>query len=126
MNIFKRINLIVVAFASLFVLAVGVPAIAFAQTPKQEVCKGVNSTATGTCADDNIASIAKTIIDILSWIVGVVAVIMMVIAGLTMVTSAGEAEKAKKAKSTITYALVGLVIVLLAQVIIRFVIKQVG
>lgn len=125
MNIFKKVNLAITILASLFVLVVGVPTMALA-APQDEVCKGANIDAGGTCASGDIPAVAKTIINILSWVVGVIAIIMMVIAGLTMVTSAGEAEKTKKAKSTITYALVGLVIVALAQVIIRFVISKVG
>lgn len=137
MNILKKINLLVVAFASFFTLIIGVPAVCLAAAPATtapaavdpnspvgKVCEGVN--AGGTCADNDVPAVAKTIINILSWVVGIIAIIMIIFAGLTMVTSAGEAEKTKKAKSTITYALVGMVIVLLAQVIIRFVIKQVG
>jgi hypothetical protein len=73
-----------------------------------------------------IGSIVKTVINILSWVVGVVSVIMIIVAGLKYVTSGGQEKAIGDAKSTILYAIVGLVIVSLAQVIVRFVLSNVG
>ncbi len=71
-------------------------------------------------------SIIKKIINIVSWVVGVIAVIMIIIAGLRYVTSGGQEKGVTGAKNTIMYAIIGLVVVALAQVIVRFVITNVG
>ncbi|OVE79231.1 hypothetical protein BVY00_00960 [bacterium G20] len=62
-------------------------------------------------------------INILSLIVGVVAVIMIILGGFRYITSSGNQESVKSAKNTIIYAVVGLVIVALAQIIVKFVLN---
>ena len=52
---------------------------------------------------------------------GVIAVALIVYAGFLFVTSAGDSGKVAKAKNTITAAVIGLVIIMLAFVITRFV-----
>jgi hypothetical protein len=66
----------------------------------------------------------KTIVNILSVVVGIVAVIMIIIGGFRYITSGGKQESVTGAKNTIMYALIGLVIVALAQVIVRFVLTR--
>jgi len=61
----------------------------------------------------------------LSVIVGVAAVIMIILSGLRYITSGGDASKVGAAKSSLIYALIGLVIVALAQVIVHFVFAKV-
>jgi hypothetical protein len=55
---------------------------------------------------------------------GIVAVIVIIISGLLYTTSQGDASKVKKAKDGILYAVVGLVVVLLAFVITNYVIGR--
>lgn len=64
------------------------------------------------------------IINILSLVVGIAAIIMIIVSGLRYITSAGDAEKVKGAKRGLLYALVGLVIVALAQTIVHFVLTE--
>ena len=62
--------------------------------------------------------------NLLQWVIGItgiVAVAFVVIGGISYITSAGDPGKIQKAKSTILYAIIGLVIVALAQVITAFV-----
>ena len=70
-------------------------------------------------------SIVEDIINIFSWIVGVVSVIMVIFGGFRYITSGGDAGKVTSAKNTIVYALVGLVIAALAQVLVLFVLGNV-
>jgi tellurite resistance protein TehA-like permease len=100
------------------------PAFADVADNKSSVCAGVEATG-GTCsnADTNskrVTSLVSTLINVLSWIVGVAAFIVVILGGLFYVLSAGDPQKATKARQAIIYALVGLVIVALAQTIIRF------
>jgi hypothetical protein len=50
---------------------------------------------------------------------------MIIYAGFRYVTSAGNAEATKNARSTIMYAVIGLIIIALAQVIVHFVLRNV-
>lgn len=98
------------------------------------LCGGASLSAPGTPEDcDNINEEASQgvndtvnlIINIFSWVVGVVSVIMIIWGGFKYITSAGDAGSVTAAKNTILYAIVGLIIVALAQVIVKFVLGNV-
>ena len=74
--------------------------------------------------DSGLGGTVKTVINVLSVVVGIVAVIMIIIGGFRYVTSGGKQESVTGAKNTILYAVIGLVIVALAQVIVRFVLTR--
>jgi hypothetical protein len=63
-------------------------------------------------------------LDIVYFIAGIVAVIVIIIAGFSYVTSGGQSANVTKAKDTILYAVVGLVVIILAFVITQFVIGR--
>ncbi len=75
-------------------------------------------------AGDRIDRIVKNVINIISLVVGIAAVVMIIIGGLRYVTSNGDSGQVGNAKNTILYAVVGLVVVALAQVIVRFVVDR--
>lgn len=73
----------------------------------------------GTCITPD-----QMVINIIQWVAGmagVVSAIFIVVGGVGYMTSAGDPGKLQKAKSTIIYALIGLAIVALAEVITAFV-----
>ena len=81
------------------------------------------TTACGsTTISTGIKSIAVTVVNILSVVVGIVAVVMIIYGGFRYITSGGESGNVSGAKNTLLFAIVGLVIVALAQVIVRWVI----
>jgi len=49
---------------------------------------------------------------------------MVVMGGFKYITSGGDGQKAAGAKNTLVYAVIGLVIAALAQVLVQFVIKK--
>jgi len=73
-----------------------------------------------------LSDLIKLVINVFSLIVGVVAVIMIIIGGLKYITSGGDSGNISGAKNTILYAIIGLVVVALAQFIVRFVLAKVG
>jgi hypothetical protein len=93
-----------------------------------QACAGVTAAAGGTCevgkTSTDATALINTIIDLLSWVIGVIAVIMIIFGGFKFVTSAGDSGKVTSARSTIIYALIGLVVVALAQTIVKFVLGQ--
>lgn len=58
--------------------------------------------------------------------VGIVSVIMLIYGGLRYVVSGGDSKKVTDAKNTIMYAIIGLIISILAYAIVNFVISAVG
>lgn len=75
-------------------------------------------------AEERVNDIIKLVINIFSLIVGVISVIMIIIGGLKYITSGGDSGNVSGAKNTILYAVIGLVVVALAQVIVRFVLQK--
>jgi hypothetical protein len=94
------------------------------------LCQGAqNLTVTAnaipcTEQDSGLQGIIRTVVNVLSVVVGVVAVIMIIIGGFRYITSGGKQESVTGAKNTILYAVIGLVIVALAQIIVRFVLTR--
>lgn len=78
----------------------------------------------GISAAERIDEIVTQVINILSLAVGVVAVVMIIVGGLRYITSGGDSGNVTGAKNTILYAVVGLIVVALAQVIVRFVVNR--
>ena len=75
-------------------------------------------------ANETITGFISAAINILSIVVGAISVVMIIIGGLKYITSGGEAGNVSGAKNTILYAVVGLVIVILAQLIVKFVLSK--
>jgi hypothetical protein len=81
---------------------------------------------TDPTSGNSLNNILTLVVNIFSLIVGVVAVIMIIIGGLRYITSGGESGNVSTAKNTIIYAIVGLVVVALAQFIVHFVLAKVN
>ena len=121
------------------VLALGLPALAPAvasaasTTIQNSVCSGAgqlnldNSTtceASTSGSTSNFDRILTDIINIFSVIVGIIAVIMIIVGGFRYITSGGASDKVTSAKNTLLYAIVGLIVVALAQIIVQFVLNK--
>jgi hypothetical protein len=68
--------------------------------------------------------IFRTITNVLLFILGAISVIMIIIGGLRYVISGGNATAVTAAKNTILYAIVGVIVALLAYAIINFVLNS--
>lgn len=76
----------------------------------------------GTYRDTTgFGTLATDIIWILTGVAFSICIITIVIAGIKLVTSAGDQKKLASATSTLTYAIIGLVVTILAFVIVRLV-----
>jgi len=100
-----------------------------ADSATNEACLGIglaNGNGGSSCGDNGgqLTNVLHTIINVFSAIVGIVAVIMIIVAGLQFITSNGNPQNISKARMSLIYALIGIVIVVLAQVIVHFVFSQ--
>lgn len=93
----------------------------------QEVLNNLASSEVGpNCGQDRVNNIFQTVVTLLSIIVGVASVVVIIYAGFKYITSAGEANRVSNAKATLLYAIVGLAVAGLAQLLIHFVLFQTG
>ena len=124
----KKLAVLLAITVSLFGLTF-ISSPVFAQTAQDSVCKGIGLVpdGNGECGQgesNGVMDVIAAAINILSLIVGIAAVIMIIVGGFKYVTSGGDTNSIGSAKSTITYAVVGLLVALFAQVLVRFVITR--
>jgi len=131
----NKIKLAIISSAALLGVLTMVPSYVGA-SPASEIKGGVdavggNETQTTTDANGNqttttvtLADRIKTIVNIMLYVLGAIAVIMIVIGGIRYTTSNGDSSSITGAKNTILYAIVGLVIAILAYAIVNFVLTS--
>ena len=66
----------------------------------------------------------QTITNVLLFIIGAISVIMLIIGGIRYVVSGGDSSAVTSAKNTILYAVVGIVVAILAYALVNFVITS--
>lgn len=59
-------------------------------------------------------------------IIGLVSVVMLLYGGLRYIISGGDSKKVTEAKNTVLYAIIGLIIAILAYAIVNFVLNAIG
>lgn len=74
--------------------------------------------------DGTLTRTVQGVIRLFQVIVGLIAVFMIIFGGLKYITSGGNDNSVKGAKNTLLYAVIGLVIVLIAEGIVRFVLNR--
>lgn len=96
------------------------------------VCGTGSASSTDVCKEHTSANnkqnpvikALRVAISILSIVVGVSSVIVIIFSGFHLVTANGDASKVASARSAIIYALVGIVIAILAGTIVAFVLSK--
>ncbi len=85
---------------------------------KSEICAQTKGSGA------SVSTTIKNIISLLLFVLGVICVIVIIVAGIQYAVAAGDSNQITRAKNSILYAIVGLVIALLAYTIVNFVIDQ--
>lgn len=75
-----------------------------------------NATTTSNPVADTLVKVASAI----AFLTGIVAVIMIMYAGFELITSSGDSQKITRARQIITYAVIGLVVIISARLIVSF------
>jgi hypothetical protein len=73
---------------------------------------------------DPIITIIKTTIDVISTIVGAASVITIIVSGIRYVTSGGSSDATASARKGLAYALIGILVTVLAQVFVAYILNQ--
>ena len=110
------------ALLSLFGVATLTAQPVAAGSPADQVRQGYTEAGGGSEAALGIQ--IKNVINVLLFIIGVVSVIMIIVGGIKYVLSNGDSSQITAAKNTILYAVIGLIVALLAYAIVNFVVRQ--
>jgi len=123
MKITKKVIATLAAPTALAFVALFVPTSAYAAV-SDGAAGGVGAANPGNNVPVTLfgnGSIFNTIVNILLFIIGAISVIMLIYGGIRYTISAGDSGSVTAAKNTILYAIVGLVIAILAFAIVNFV-----
>ena len=74
--------------------------------------------------EDGQGGIFRTITNVMLFLIGAISVIMLIIGGIRYVVSGGDSTAVQNAKNTILYAIVGVVVAILAYAVVNFVIGE--
>ena len=118
----NKLKLTLIALAAFVGMATFVPAQVALADPAGEISKGIDQA--GGKNEPSLGSRFQDIVNVMLYIIGAIAVIMIVIGGIRYVTSNGDSGSVKSAKDTILYAVIGLIIAILAYSIVNFVVDS--
>lgn len=130
MVIRTKLKLLITALMLLTSFAFTGASVYAATNAQNAVCEGIGLSApSGNCSGNantpTVDSTLVSVINILSFIVGAVSVIMIIVGGFKYVTAGGDSNAVGSAKTTLIYALVGLIVAAVSQILARFVLTRV-
>jgi hypothetical protein len=127
----RRIYTILLAIASFAtLLSLNATPVVFAGTSVLgDACKDPINASSVICqqstgAEAKTKEFVSNLIKLLLYAIGIISVIMIIIGGIKYTTSNGDSSQITSAKNTILYAVVGLIVALLAFAIVNFVVSQ--
>lgn len=108
------------------VAAVSVAPMALAETPQEALCRGAQGTGGANCTGDSprVMETIGNITNILLYLAGAIAVVMIIIGGVRYATSQGDQSAITSAKNTVLYAVIGLIVTIIAYAIVNFVVMK--
>lgn len=112
------------------VLALGVSAFVPVAPVAHAFDEGINEGAGAAQGKDQSADlfgqdgIFRTITNVLLFIIGAISVIMLIIGGIRYTVSGGDSSAVTSAKNTILYAVVGIIVAILAYAVVNFVLTS--
>jgi hypothetical protein len=116
------------------VLALGVSAVTTVMQPVDSYAQGAEgglaggaTSAKGDDQQENLfgdGGLFQTITNVLLFVIGAISVIMLIIGGIRYVVSGGDSSAVTSAKNTILYAVIGIIVAILAYAMVNFVITS--
>lgn len=106
-------------------LALGVSTVTGVYDAAAQVRGGADATGQAgesSLAGDDVGTIVQNVVNALLYVIGALSVIMLIWGGIRYTTSAGNANSVTSAKNTILYAVIGLIVAILAYAIVNWVI----
>lgn len=115
--------LVVPAFALTLGLFAPVATVSAVGTP-QEAAQSAQAQNTPGSLFDGGDSVFQIIVNVLLFIIAAIAVVMLIIGGIRYVVSGGDQSAVTSAKNTILYAIIGIIVAILAYAAVNFVLDE--
>ena len=124
-----NIRKIITAAAAVSLLAVPFYAFALADSDAENTGFEIDAIKNSFQGIETTAGLITTVINIINALLvlaAIAAIVFMIIGGVRYVTAQGDEDAVEQAKNTVIYAIIGIIIILLAAVIINFFVLQVA
>jgi hypothetical protein len=124
----KTIRVVLAGLLAVPALALGISLVSPVTQPAMALNYSISSGAQSAQGDDQVSElfgdggIFKKITNIALYVIGAVSVLMLIYGGIRYTISGGDSNAVQAAKNTILYAIVGIIVAILAYAIINFVI----
>lgn len=92
------------------------------KAPDSAICKSQVGPDTNPLSGQN--GLLNRITNIVAIVAGFAAIIMVILGGIRFITSGGDPNNVKSARNTVLYALIGIIVIVLARMLILFVINE--
>lgn len=92
---------------------------------KSQVQSGL-SNVSGASTGSDLPGIASKVVNVMLFIVGILAVIMIIFSGIRYITAHGDKGQVEGAKNTLIYAIVGLIVSIVAYALVNWVVGLFG
>ena len=131
-NIIKRFGSTLAIVASMAVIAlgsIGTPVLAADECDTSSGLSGGMDCAKNDDMPEDLTGdngIVTTVINTMLFIVGILSVIMIIYAGICYVTAHGDKGQVEGAKNTLIYAIVGLIVSIVAYALVNWVVGLFG
>ncbi|HEX9679479.1 MAG TPA: hypothetical protein VGA08_02555 [Candidatus Saccharimonadales bacterium] len=127
LNYIKIFPVLIILLGLVMVFTMQVPAYAQQSDPSDVACQGIEATGADCQGGErDVRNTIRSVVNILFYIVGIAAVVTFIIGAIRLVLSGGDPQAVASARNTMVYAVVGVVVAVLAIVIVRFVFDEVG
>jgi hypothetical protein len=122
----KKIQTVIAAllFITIGAFATAPASFVSAASPLDDVCDNNSDSAICENKNDSSDDLVTTIVNTFLYVTGALSVLMIIVGGFQYVTSQGNSANVTKAKNTILYAVVGLIVSVLAFAIVNWVVRQ--
>lgn len=122
-------NTVLAAFAALAIVGVGTvftQGTSVGAVDPFGACGGSSDATVCNAKDDNLMKLMNNIINTLLFLVGIIAVVVIIVNGIRFVTSNGNQDQVTSARNGIIYAVVGIVVAVMAYAIVRFILGRIA
>jgi hypothetical protein len=124
----NSLKLLLLAGLTLILISAFLPSLAAAGALQKDACSQLDDfvgNPNQECSTGGSAflGILHGLVLLISRIAGVVGVVMVILGGFRYITSGGDANKVSTAKTTLLYALIGVAVAALAQLLANYVIN---
>lgn len=120
----KKILTSIFAVAAMVGLFSAMPLTVAAQSPADQIETGIDDVDPEAGEGATLQEQIRVVVNILLFLLGAIAVVMIVIGGIRFATANGDQSAVTSAKNTILYAVVGVIVAIMAYAIVNFILDQ--